>query len=158
MASADIDRIDRKIIAELQRDARITNADLANRVGLSESPCLRRVRRLEAAGFIKGYHAQIDEVKLGVAFNIFVGIKVRRHADDQTSAFETWAGQCAEIAACSLVSGEIDYLLHVAVENISAYEEFLTRELLKNTSIKDIRSNIALRVVKSSFGVKAVFD
>ena len=152
---SNLDRIDHKILHELQIDSSLPNSELANRVGLSDSPCLRRVRKLEELGYIKGYHAHLDEVKSGTAFNLFVGIKVRRHGDDQTGPFENWARSRPEIAACYLVSGEIDYLLHVVVADVGAYEQFLSNELLTHPSIQDIRSNMAVRVVKPPFGVRA---
>lgn len=148
-----LDRIDRKILHSLQRNARLSNSELASHVGLSDSPCLRRVKKLEELGYIKGYHAHLDEVKLGAAFIVFAGIKVRRHGDDQTGPFEQWAKRMPEVAACYLVSGEIDYLLHVVVPDVGAYEKFLSNELLTNPSIQDIRSNMAVRVVKPPFGV-----
>ena len=145
----DLDRIDRRILDELQDDGRLTNAELAARVGLSESPCFRRVRRLERDGFITGYRAEVSREKLGLGLTVFVGVKVERHTDEEVAAFERWAREQPEVMSCHLVSGEVDYLLQVTASGLPAYEQFLAR-LLKLPSIKDIRSTIAIREVKSN--------
>lgn len=155
MAEAVLDPIDRRILAELQADGRLTNSELASRVGLSESPCLRRVRRLEQDGLISGYHAHLDPRRLGRGLTVYVGVKVRRHASEETTPFEGWTRERPEVTACYLISGEFDYLLHVAVADLAAYEMFLTGQLLRNPAIADIRTMVAVRNVKPPFGVEA---
>ena len=157
MAEIALDPIDRRILAELQADGRLSNAELAGRVGLSESPCLRRVRRLEQDGLITGYHAHLDPRRLGKALTVYVGVKVRRHASEETTPFEDWTRERPEVTACYLISGEFDYLLHVAVAvaDLTAYEGFLTGQLLRNPAIADIRTMVAVRNVKPPFGIEA---
>lgn len=155
MADSDLDALDRRILAELEKDGRLPNSELAQRVGLSESPCLRRVRRLEQAGYITGYHAHLEPRLNGRGLTVFVGVKVRRHASEEVLPFEDWTRGRPEVAACFLISGEFDYLLHVAVQDLAAYEAFLTGHLLRNPAIADIRSMIAVRSVKAPFGLAA---
>lgn len=154
-ADSTLDAIDRCILAELQANGRLPNSELASRVGLSESPCLRRVRRLEQDGFITGYHAHLEPRLVGHGLTIYVGVKVRRHASEETLPFEDWTRDRPEIAACFLISGEFDYLLHVAVADLGEYEAFLTGHLLRNPAIADIRSMVAVRNVKAPFGIEA---
>lgn len=149
-----IDNIDRRILSALQAEGRLSNSELAERVGLSESPCLRRVRRLEQQGYISGYHAHLAPRELGRGLTVFVGVKVRRHTSEEILPFEDWARAQAEIASCYLISGEFDYLLHVAVADLNAYETFLTEHLLHNPAIADIRSMIGVRTVKAPFGIE----
>ncbi len=155
MAEVALDQIDRRILAELQADGRLSNSELASRVGLSESPCLRRVRRLEQEGLITGYHAHLDPRRMGRALTVYVGVKVRRHASEETTPFEDWTRARPEVTACYLISGEFDYLLHVAVADLAAYEAFLTGQLLRNPAIADIRTMVAVRNVKPPFGIEA---
>ena len=142
------DAIDRKILAALQADGRLTNVELAERVGLSPSPCLRRVRQLEDAGVVRGYHAVLDRKALGLGLTVFVGIKVERHRDLEATAFQEAVGRIAEVVACHLVSGEADFLLQVVVAYLAAYETLLLGTLLKLPGVADIRSNFAIRTVK----------
>jgi Lrp/AsnC family leucine-responsive transcriptional regulator len=153
MPPSPLDRIDRKILSELQSDGRLSNSDLADRVGLSESPCHRRVRRLEEQGYISGYQAHLDPHKLGHGLSVFVGVKVRRHTDEEVLPFESWARDRPEVESCFLITGEFDYLLHIAVRDLAAYETFLSHHLLKNGAINDIRSMFVLRNVKGPYGV-----
>ncbi|MBV5263066.1 Lrp/AsnC family transcriptional regulator [Pinisolibacter aquiterrae] len=143
-----LDAIDRRILAALQRDGRLTNADLADAVGLSPSPCLRRVRLLEKAGVIAGYHAALDRKAIGLGLTIFVGIKVERHHDEEARAFREAVAALDEVVSCHLVSGEADFLLQVVVADLAAYERFLIGTLLKLPGVSDIRSNFAIQTVK----------
>lgn len=143
-----LDAIDRRILAALQRDGRLTNADLADAVGLSPSPCLRRVKLLEKAGVIAGYHATLDRKAIGLGLTIFVGIKVERHHDEEARAFREAVAALDEVVSCHLVSGEADFLLQVVVADLAAYERFLLGTLLKLPGVSDIRSNFAIQTVK----------
>lgn len=143
-----LDAIDRRILAALQRDGRLTNADLADAVGLSPSPCLRRVRLLEKAGVIAGYHAALDRKAIGLGLTVFVGIKVERHHDEEARAFREAVAALDEVVSCHLVSGEADFLLQVVVADLAAYERFLIGTLLKLPGVSDIRSNFAIQTVK----------
>ena len=147
-AKMRLDAIDRRILAALQRDARLTNVELAGEVGLSPSPCLRRVRLLEEAGVIAGYHAQLDRKGVGLGLTVFVGVKVLRHHDETATAFRDAVQAIAEIVSCHLVSGEADFLLQVVVPDLAAYERLLLGALLKLPGVSDIRSNFAIQTVK----------
>ena len=144
-----LDNLDRRILGALQRDARLTNVQLAEEVGLSPSPCLRRVRLLEEAGIIRGYHADVDRAGIGLGLTVFVGVKVERHHDEAWTAFRNAVVLLPEVVSCHLVSGESDFLLQVLVPDLSAYEGFLLGSLLKLPGIRDIRSNFAIATVKA---------
>lgn len=148
MPKLKLDAIDRRILAALQRDARLTNVQLAEEVGLSPSPCLRRVRLLEKAGVIGGYHASLDRAGLGLGLTVFVGIKVERHHDEPAAAFREAVCTLPEVVSCHLVSGESDFLLQVVVPDLAAYERLLIGTLLKLPGVSDIRSNFAIQTVK----------
>lgn len=143
-----LDGIDRRILAALQRDGRLTNVELSEAVGLSASPCLRRVRLLERAGVIAGYHAALDRKAIGLGLTVFVGIKVERHHDEEARAFRNAVEGLDEVVSCHLVSGEADFLLQVVVADLAAYERFLIGTLLKLPGVSDIRSNFAIQTVK----------
>lgn len=149
MPTMKLDAIDRRILAALQRDARLTNVQLAEEIGLSPSPCLRRVRILEEAGVIGGYHAALDRAALGLGLTVFVGIKVERHHDTQATAFRDAVRALPEVVSCHLVSGEADFLLQVVVPDLAGYETFLLKTLLTLPGVADIRSNFAIQTVKA---------
>jgi Lrp/AsnC family transcriptional regulator, leucine-responsive regulatory protein len=150
MPKLKLDAIDRRILAALQRDARLTNVQLAEEVGLSPSPCLRRVRILEEAGVIAGYHAALDRSEVGLGLTAFVGVKVGRHQEEEATAFRSAVKALPEVVSCHLVSGEADFLLQVVVPDLAGYERFITRTLLRLPSVIDIRSNFAIQTVKSA--------
>ncbi len=150
MTPNDLDAIDRRILAELQADGRLTNVELADRVGLSPSPCIRRLRRLEAAGVIEGYRAALDRSKLGLGLTIWVGVKVERHQGAAAAAFEDAVRALKAVISCHLVSGDVDFLLQIVVPDLAAYERILMDELLKLPGAKDIRSSFAMRTVKAA--------
>ncbi|QCI66195.1 Lrp/AsnC family transcriptional regulator [Phreatobacter stygius] len=149
MPKLKLDAIDRRILAALQRDARLTNVQLAEEIGLSPSPCLRRVRLLEEAGVISGYHATLHRGELGLGLTVFVGIKVERHRDETAAAFREAVKALPEVISCHLVSGEADFLLQVVVPDLAGYEQFLMGALLKLPGVSDIRSNFAIQTVKA---------
>ncbi len=150
MTPIDLDAIDRRILTELQADARLTNVELADRIGLSPSPCIRRLKRLERDGVIEGYRATLDRAKLGLGLTLYVGIKVERHQDADAAAFEDAVRALPEVISCHLVSGEVDFLLQIVVPDLAAYERLLMGTLLKLPGAKDIRSSFAMRTVKSA--------
>jgi Lrp/AsnC family transcriptional regulator, leucine-responsive regulatory protein len=150
MPNTPFDEIDRKILAALQEDGRLTNAELADRVGLSPSPCLRRVKQLEAAGVIAGYGARLDRQKIGLGLTLFVGIKVGPHEHIEEAAFSAAVAALPEVISCHLVSGEFDFLVQIVVPDLAAYEKFLLGTLLKLPGVRDIRSNFAIRTVKAA--------
>ncbi|MGE7989676.1 Lrp/AsnC family transcriptional regulator [Pseudomonas sp. NPDC089554] len=148
-----LDNLDRRILAALQRDGRLTNVQLAEEVGLSPSPCLRRVRLLEEAGLIRGYHAQLDRDAIGLGLTVFIGVKVERHSEASSTAFRQAVIELNEVVSCHLVSGESDFLLQVVVPDLRAYERFLMESLLKVPGVSDIRSNFAIAAVKEQTGL-----
>lgn len=148
MPKPKLDDIDRRILAALQRNGRLTNVELAAEVGLSPSPCLRRVGLLEKAGVIRGYHADLDRVGVGLGLTVFVGVKVERHQDEAAEAFRQAVRALPAVVSCHLVSGEADFLLQVVVPDLAAYERLLLGTLLKLPGISDIRSNFAIQTVK----------
>lgn len=144
-----LDNLDRRILAALQRNARLSNVQLAEEVGLSPSPCLRRMRLLEDAGVIRGYHAELDRSKSGLGLTVFVGVKVERHHDASANAFRAAVIDLPEVISCHVVSGESDFLLQVVLPDLASYEGFLFSTLLKLPGVSDIRSNFAISTVKS---------
>ncbi|MFW9269165.1 Lrp/AsnC family transcriptional regulator [Pseudomonas sp. NR3] len=144
-----LDTFDRKILTALQRDGRLSNVQLAEEIGLSPSPCLRRVRMLEEAGVIRGYQAILDRDEVGLGMTIFVGIKVERHTDERAEAFRRAVTALPEVISAFLVSGESDFLLQVVVPDLRAYDRFVTGKLLKLPGVSDIRSNFAINTVKA---------
>ena len=149
----NLDNLDRRILDALQRNAKLSNVQLAEEVGLSPSPCLRRVRLLEEAGVIRGYHAQLDRSKAGLGLTVFVGVKVERHHDESANAFRAAVIDSPEVISCHVVSGESDFLLQVVLPDLASYEDFLFSTLLKLPAVSDIRSNFAISTVKSQTAV-----
>jgi Lrp/AsnC family transcriptional regulator, leucine-responsive regulatory protein len=149
MPTTDIDAIDRRIIVELQADARLTNVELADRVGLSPSPCLRRVKRLEREGYIDGYRAALRRARVGLGVSVFVGVKIDGHANERALKFEKAVAALPEVIACHLVSGESDYFLEVVVPDLEHYQQFLVGKLLNLPIVKEVKSNIALQTIKA---------
>jgi Lrp/AsnC family transcriptional regulator, leucine-responsive regulatory protein len=145
-----MDAIDRRIIAELQADGRLTNVVLADRVGLSPSPCLRRVKRLEREGVIEGYRAALRRDRIGLGFSAFLGIKIDGHANERALVFEKAVAAMPEVIACHLVSGEADYFLEVVVPGLADYQHFLVDKLLNLTMVREVRSNIAIQTLKAA--------
>ncbi len=143
-----LDAKDLRILGELQRDARLSLQVLSERVGLSPTPCARRVRLLEEAGVITGYGARIDEAKLGFGFSVFVSVKLTRQVIDQLEAFEAAISQYPEVVDCWLMTGSRDYLLRVVVRGLEDYERFLTTRLTRVEGVASIESAIPIRRVK----------
>ncbi|KJC57443.1 AsnC family transcriptional regulator [Bradyrhizobium sp. LTSPM299] len=144
-ANRTLDAIDLKILREIQNDARTPNLTLADRVGLSPSPCSRRVRLLEEAGVIEGYRAVLNRAAVGLGLTVFAGVRVERHAQDQADAFVNAVLALPEVVACHLVSGDVDFLVEVVVPDMATYEATVLRQLLSLAAIRDIRSSFAMR-------------
>lgn len=149
MPYIELDAIDLKILGALQSDGRLTNNELADQVGLSPSPCLRRVRRLERDGFVRGYRAVVDREAVGLGMTVFVEIKVERHSRENADALAAALAAMPEVVGCHMVSGQADFLAEVVVPSLKAYEAFLKDKLLPLAMIGDVRSNFALSRVKS---------
>jgi Lrp/AsnC family transcriptional regulator, leucine-responsive regulatory protein len=149
MPKSYLDTIDCRIVAALQADGRLTNLELADRVGLSPSPCLRRVKRLEREGYIAGYRAILQRNRLSLGLTVFVGVKIGGHANVEAEAFQDAAVAMTEVVACHLVSGEADYLLEVVVPDLEHYQQFLVNKLLALPIVREVRSNIAIQTLKA---------
>ncbi len=140
-----IDRIDRKILRALQNDGRMSLAQLAGEVGLSATPCKRRLMQLEANGVIAGYQARIDRKASGFAITVFVSIELERQEGDEIDRFQREVARFDEVVTGTLMTGSQDFLLEVAVESLEEYETFLQTRLLKVAGIRGVRSRFALR-------------
>ena len=145
---ADLDPIDRKILALLQLDGRMSIADLAGEVGLSPSPCLRRVRLLEEAGIIARYVAVLDQQRAGLPVSVFVSVKLESQKVDALDRFAKAIARWPEVLECYLMTGPRDYLLRVVVADLAAYERFLKQRLTRLAGIASIESSFALEQVK----------
>jgi Lrp/AsnC family leucine-responsive transcriptional regulator len=144
----DLDEIDRRILLELQRDGRVSNQDLADRVGLSPSPCLRRVRLLEEAGVIAGYRAVVDQEAVGLPITAFVRITLETHGQDVVERVEEQIRQTAEIVEAYLLAGDQDYLLKVTIGSFSSYETFVRTRLRTIPGLASIETTFAFGVTK----------
>lgn len=142
------DHIDQRILQELQQDGRLTHQELGDRVGLSPSPCARRIRKLEDEGYITGYSARIDEGKMGFGFNVFVSVKLDRQIEDRLVSFEEEVARCPEVVDCWLMTGSFDYLMRLAVYDMNEFERFLTSRLTRIPGVASIESSIPVRRVK----------
>jgi Lrp/AsnC family transcriptional regulator, leucine-responsive regulatory protein len=149
MPIPDLDTVDCRIITELQSDGRLSNVELADRVGLSPSPCLRRIKRLETSGYIEGYRATLKRELIGLGFSVFLSVKLNEHANERVAQFEKTMVDLPEVIACHLVSGEADYLLEIAVPDLPAYQLFLVGKLLNLPVVREVRSNIAIQTLKA---------
>lgn len=144
----EIDKVDQRILAELQKNARLSNQELSERVNLSPTPCARRVRQLERQGVITGYRAMIDEASLGFAFTVFVSVQLDRQIDERLKNFEREIELLPEVMDCWLMTGNRDYLLRVSVMDLHEFERFLTGRLTKVPGVANIESSIPIRQVK----------
>jgi Lrp/AsnC family leucine-responsive transcriptional regulator len=147
-AVPDLDALDLKILTALQRNCRLTLAELSEQVGLSQSPCLRRWRRLEEEGYITGYTAQVDRRKLGRKMMAFVEIKLAIHSDDAIERFERAISQAPQVQECFLMTGQRDYYLRVLVDDLEDYDEFVKTVLRSVGNISSMETAFALREVE----------
>lgn len=153
MPKRALDDIDRKLLSALQGDARLTVQDLAARVGLSPSPCARRVRLLEEAGIIKGYVAVVDEAEAGLPVSAFASIRLERQREEELDRFAQAVARWPEVADCYLMTGQRDYLMRIVVKDLAAYERFLKDKLTRLDGVASIETSFALGQVKRSTAV-----
>ena len=153
MPSVELDRTDLLLLAELQRGARLTNAELAERVHLSPSACLRRVQRLEREGVIAGYRAEVDPERLGLGLQAFVRVQLRHHEAAAVVAFGEFVNAWDEVVTCHALTGDMDYLLHVVVQDLEHFSRFLLDRLLGQAGVADVNSSFVLRTVKAFKGM-----
>lgn len=148
-----LDRIDRKLLAELQADGRMTNVELAQRVGLTAPPCLRRVRALEDAGIIKGYHAELDTAKLGYSICVFALVSLKSQAEDDLRQFEDHVRALPEVRECHMLNGEIDFILKIVSSDLQCFQEFLTSRLTSAPNVASVKTSLTIRSAKQLPGV-----
>ena len=147
IAKNDLDEIDRRILETLQTDARVRNVELAGRVGLSASPCLRRVEQLQKSGVIRGYVTLVDAVAVGLPVSVFVSVTLEKQVEAALETFEDAIRACPEVMECYLMTGDADYLLRVVTSDLSAYERFLLDHLTRIPGVASIKSSFALKQV-----------
>lgn len=148
MSASELDRIDLLLLVELQRAGRQTNAELADRVHLSPSACLRRVQRLEREGVIVGYRAEVDPERLGLGLQAFVRVQLKSHDAERIAIFAEQVNAWPEVVACHALTGDMDYLLHVIVAGLEHFSRFLLDKLLAQAEVADVNSSFVLRTVK----------
>jgi len=153
MPAPRLDPIDRKILAELQADGRMTNVELAKRVGISAPPCLRRVRTLEESGFIRGYHAEVDARELGFEVQVFAMVGLQSQAESDLSAFETRCRNWPLVRECHMLNGEVDFILKCVAPDLSTFQRFLTEELTAADNVASVKTSLVIRVAKDDPGV-----
>lgn len=153
MPAIALDRTDLLLLAELQRAGRQTNAELAERVHLSASACLRRVQRLEREGVIAGYRAEVDPERIGLGLQAFVRVQLARHDADAVATFARRVNEWPEVVACHALTGDMDYLLQIAVGDLEHFSRFLLDNLLAEAGVADVNSSFVLRTVKAFRGM-----
>ena len=158
MARVKLDRIDRRILKDLQDRGRITNVELSRRAGISAPPCLRRVRALEQAGFIRGYHADVEPKALGFNVTVFAQVGLASQAEPDLEAFEKMIGGWPEVRECNMLAGEVDFLLKVVAADWDAYQKFLTTRLTAAPNVSHVKSALSIRVSKTVPGVPIDVD
>lgn len=153
MPGARLDPIDRRILAELQADGRMTNVELARRVGISAPPCLRRVRALEEAGYIRGYHADVDIRELGFEVQVFAMVGLHSQAETDLSAFEAKCRSWPLVRECHMLNGEIDFILKCVAPDLSTFQSFLTGELTSAENVASVKTSLVIRCAKDEPGL-----
>jgi DNA-binding Lrp family transcriptional regulator len=148
MRRTRLDQIDRRILRELQAEGRITNVELARRVGISAPPCLRRVRALEAAGVIRGYHADLTPSALGFGITVFAQVGLTSQAETDLVAFEHLISSWPEVREAYMLAGETDFLLKIVAADWDSYQRFLSSKLTSATNVSHVKSALALRISK----------
>jgi len=153
MAALTIDELDRSILGILQEEGRITNVELASRVGLTAPPCLRRMRALEEAGVIKGYHAELDPGALGYGIMVFALVSLRSQAEDDLKSFEAHVATLPEVRECHMLNGEIDFILKIVAHDLQSFQSFLTSKLTPAPNVASVKTSLTIRTSKTSCGI-----
>ena len=148
-----LDPIDRLILSELQADGRMTNVELARRVGISAPPCLRRVRALEEQGLIKGYHARVDSRALGFEVQVFAMVGLQSQAEADLRAFEERCQSWPLVRECHMLNGEVDFMLKCVAPDLSSFQSFLTEDLLRAPNVGSVKTSLVIRGEKNEPGV-----
>jgi len=158
MQRVKLDKIDLHILRDLQADGRITNVELARRAGISAPPCLRRVRALEEAGFVRGYHADLEPRALGFNVTVFAQVGLSSQAEHDLEAFEALIETWPEVRECHMLAGETDFLLKVVAEDWDSYQTFLTTRLTAAPNVSHVKSALSIRTSKMRPGVPIHVD
>ncbi|MFS4580568.1 Lrp/AsnC family transcriptional regulator [Phaeobacter sp. C3_T13_0] len=153
MVTTRLDPIDRMILSELQADGRMTNVELAKRVGISAPPCLRRVRSLEEAGLIRGYHAEVNARELGFEVQVFAMVGLESQAEAELSAFEAKCREWPLVRECHMLNGEVDFILKCVSPDLSTFQSFLTSDLLTTPNVASVKTSLVIRGAKDDPGV-----
>jgi DNA-binding Lrp family transcriptional regulator len=153
MRRTRLDRIDRRILQNLQADGRITNIELARRVGITAPPCLRRVRALEEAGLIRGYHAALAQEALGYPVTVFAQVGLASQAESDLQAFERLVAGWPEVREAHMLAGETDFILKIVATDWDSYQRFLSAKLTSAPNVSHVKSAMTLRVSKAEPGV-----
>ncbi len=153
MANMNLDAIDMKLLAELQENGRVTNVDLASKVGLTAPPCLRRMRALEESGIIRSYHADVNPLALGYTITVFAMVSLKSQAEEDLRAFEAHIGSIPEIRECHMLNGEIDFILKIVSKDLQAFQELLTSQLTSAPNVSSVKTSLTIRTAKDHPGV-----
>jgi DNA-binding Lrp family transcriptional regulator len=153
MRRAKLDKIDRKILKTLQSNGRITNVELAQSVGISAPPCLRRMRALEEAGYIKSYHARLDPVSLGYGVTVIAMVKLTSQAETDLQKFEKRMKELPMVRECQIVAGDIDFIIKIVAKDWDSYQNFMRAELTSMPNVTSVKSMLAMRITKDEPGV-----
>ncbi|HEY9092720.1 Lrp/AsnC family transcriptional regulator [Parasphingorhabdus sp.] len=153
MADINLDKIDLQILDRLQNEGRVTNVELANSVGLTAPPCLRRMRALEDSGVITAYHAEIDPAKMGYTITVFAMVSLKSQAETDLQAFEEYVDQLSEVRECYMLNGEIDFMLKIVSKDLQEFQSFLTRKLTSAPNVGSIKTSLTIRSAKKLPGV-----
>ncbi len=153
MVATRLDEIDRKILSELQGDGRMTNVELARRVGISAPPCLRRVRSLEESDLIRGYHADVNARELGFEVQVFAMVGLDSQAEVELNTFEERCRNWPLVRECHMLNGEVDFILKCVAPDLSSFQSFLTSELLSTPNVASVKTSLVIRGAKDDPGV-----
>jgi DNA-binding Lrp family transcriptional regulator len=148
-----LDELDRTILATLQEEGRITNVALAQRVGLTAPPCLRRMRALEEEGVIRGYHAELDAAALGYSIMVFALVSLKSQAEDDLRTFEAHVANLPEVRECHMLNGEIDFILKIVAHDLQSFQAFLTSKLTPAPNVASVKTSLTIRTSKVSCGI-----
>ncbi len=158
MRRSKLDKIDKKILRDLQENGRITNVDLAKNVGISAPPCLRRVRALEDAGYITSYHAQVNPGVLGYGVTVFALVKLTSQAEKDLEQFEASIKSWPMVRECHMLAGDVDFMLKIVAKDWDNYQDFLTEKLTAAPNVTSVKSSLAIRSAKNDPGVPIDLD
>lgn len=153
MAKHGLDQIDKKILTELLSDGRMTNVALAKSVGISAPPCLRRVRALERAGYLTGYHAEVDATRLGFTVTVFAMVGLESQAEADLQGFEDMVRDWEEVRECHMLNGDIDFILKIVARDLASFQTFLTQKLTPARHVAHVKTSLTIRQSKKLAGV-----